>query len=138
MLTIKDIAWVAGLIEGEGYIGNHYDNEYPRIAIAMTDLDVLIRAAEILGATTVRTKKLCKGGVKPQFHVRIGGRLAIEWCMTIYPLMGERRQERIRELIDRWRNFRSTRKKRDQGFHVRGSSIVWQRLPKSLPLLMQG
>lgn len=58
-MTDTDIAWVAGLLEGEGYFGcriattkNRPGKAYlqVRICVNMTDEDVLRRAQSITGA----------------------------------------------------------------------------------------
>jgi hypothetical protein len=102
MTNLKDIAWVAGIIEGEGYFDLASKTSYPRITVAMCDLDVVIRFAEITGARTVRTKKN-SAGVKQQYHARVQGAQAIGWLMTIYALMGERRKAQIRHLLETWK-----------------------------------
>jgi hypothetical protein len=70
MRSIKDIAWLAGIVEGEGcviassYLGMRKENAaraYPvrcfRLAIEMCDLDVLQKVQRILGpCATVRER----------------------------------------------------------------------------------
>ena len=38
------------------------------------------------------------------YRVQINGTAAIGWMFTIYPLMSKRRQEKIREIISKWKN----------------------------------
>lgn len=133
MITIKEIAWLAGILEGEGHFETlNRGSSYPRINLAMTDLDVVIRVAEITGADTVRLKPNA-AGVKLQYQTRIYGAKAIQWCMTLYPLMSERRKQRIREILAAWRAATSGR--RSYKRHIlngpHDARIIWQRIGSS-------
>jgi hypothetical protein len=127
MILMKDIFWLAGLLEGEASFEVHYS--YPRINLQMTDLDVCVRAAKILGVESVRARKTPPGR-KQLYVVRLNGRRAIEWIMTLYTLMGERRQAKFRELISRWKSLDIARNCVPRP-HVssRGSTVVWQKPP---------
>ena len=118
VITTNQIAWAAGLIEGEGTIIasiTKREGGYPirqfRLAVEMTDLDVLKRLAGILGPrVTLRERK--PPSLNPKHRQRYilcltGSELA-GWLMTIYPLMGERRRTRIRESLLVWRSLRTT------------------------------
>ena len=104
---IKEIAWVAGLIEGEGSFG--INNNSPKLAIAMTDLDVLEKARDILDKTkkisTHEEPSISKDGCvrKTRYTLTLTGGIAIQWMMTIYPMMGLRRKTRIHEMIHHWK-----------------------------------
>lgn len=128
-----DIYWIAGLIEGEGCFTRRKGSSprsSPIIQIIMTDKDVVIRAAQILGAAKViksreGPKRDNRPSTKDIYRVVLYGRRAVSWCMTLYPIMGERRQARIRELLDEWKKSpRATylRKRCVQ----RCAEIVWQ------------
>lgn len=111
MIDIKDIFWVAGLLEGEGCfyarrrktaVGNECLS--PSIQLMMTDLDIVIRVAKILGAYRVAYRQNGKFAdnkphYKQQYRMHLGGAQALGWMMTLLPLMGSRRQEKIIELI---------------------------------------
>ena len=49
MITTIEIAWVAGILEGEGTFC--MNNNSPRLAIAMTDLDVVEKFCKIVDKT---------------------------------------------------------------------------------------
>lgn len=86
------IVWLAGLLEGEGSFDLHR-GRYPRIRLAMTDRDIVDRAAAIMG-TTVRLS-LHAGRNLPTWHTEIQGPRAAEIMSAILPYMGSRRSERI-------------------------------------------
>jgi hypothetical protein len=102
----NDLNWLAGLLEGEGnfcWAGGTKRSKFPAIDLKMTDRDVVNRAATLLG-------RACMGpygpygtlGAKPVFQCRIAGQPAIEVMCVLKPLMGERRQARIQEIVDTW------------------------------------
>lgn len=97
----RDFWWVAGLLEGEGCFllvttkckGHVY--YHPRIDLAMTDEDVVARAAKILGGTYRRRKYKPKGKRLPVFKCSIYSKNALQWMHRLLPLMGKRRQEKL-------------------------------------------
>jgi hypothetical protein len=103
MKNILDIAWLAGLLEGEGSFVFKGSRATPCISLQTTDRDVLLRAAGIM---EVKEQNFWRPGgkasYKPVYTCRAHGTRAISWMMTIYSLMGERRQEKIREIIVQW------------------------------------
>jgi hypothetical protein len=101
MPTDAEVAWLAGLLEGEGYFGvirSHVGGKvyvYPRIGVTMTDRDVVQRAVTIMGAGKVHPVKPYGASRKPQYRLHISGRRAAEWMGCLRPWMGERRREQI-------------------------------------------
>jgi hypothetical protein len=109
MIDTKDIHWLAGLLEGEGcFQYRRYKSKiskqlwYPQIKVEMTDLDPIAKAAKLLGNKVNRGKLLPSG--KRCYLAQVMGRRAIEWMMTLYSLMGERRRAKIKEIITAWKN----------------------------------
>ena len=73
----------------------------------MTDKDIIERAATLLDVVNVHeempsSKSL---GKKVSYRFTLGGRRAAAWMMTLYGLLGERRQEAIRHALLVWRNL---------------------------------
>lgn len=107
MTKIKEIAWLSGLLEGEGSFIQS-PNGYPKITIAMTDRDVIERAAKLFGtrcrgpyeARTPRGER-----AKPTYRCESAGNRAMSWMMTLWPLLGERRREKIIEISREWRKL---------------------------------
>lgn len=96
-----DIAWVAGILEGEGCFV--IVDATPRILVEMTDEDIIVRLRNIIspkskiGVLPPRRRKN-----KPSFILRIHGNLAIQWMLTVYTLMGARRKAKINEILLQW------------------------------------
>lgn len=109
MPTTKEIAWLAGLLEGEGCFVKHPCGNSIRIHLGMTDRDVVERAAKIWGKSVRGPYQpngpLSKQGrlYKPMYTTAAGGWVAAAWMMMLYGFMGERRKARIREMLTVWR-----------------------------------
>ena len=96
MIGEVDLAYIAGLIDGEGSIQykqymrkrKHNPKAYPtwsiRIEIAMTDRSVLVWLNEILGVGTVNPRKV-KPGKKKQWRWRCSHRQAYFVARLIWP-----------------------------------------------------
>lgn len=93
------IAWAAGIIEGEGCFTEH--SGLPYILVDMTDKDVILRLHEVFPSGNVRgpyTHKT-KPHNKPRWRFDVFGSKAIPVMKTLLPYMGERRTEKISQLL---------------------------------------
>lgn len=102
-MKLVDIYWVAGILEGEGAFCAHGFGG--RIMLSMTDRDVVERVAAITGTPSAVKPVQPRGSPSylPQFRISIGGRRAIEWMMTLYPILSQRKQTKVREILARWK-----------------------------------
>jgi hypothetical protein len=100
MRDMKDIAWLAGLLEGEGCFRTH--KNCPGLTVNMTDEDVIARAAKVLGYPKPTVPYIQRPGRKPIWCLSLHGKHAIAWMMTLYTFMGTRRRAKIREIIVAW------------------------------------
>lgn len=103
MIKTLDIAWLAGLLEGEGSFG--ITNGSPWIQFQSTDKDVVQRAALILSFEFRDNQYKPRGPAyyKPVWGLSLHGIRAIAWMMTLFVLLGERRQSKVREVIEAWK-----------------------------------
>lgn len=105
MPTLTEIAWVAGLMEGEGsFIATKYGS--PFMTIQMNDKDVLEKLLTILGTAKLYGPYRHRRGENydtPHYRVTAYSTAAIEWMMTIWPLMGTRRRAKIKGIIGAWK-----------------------------------
>jgi hypothetical protein len=123
MRTAAEIAWAAGIIEGEGclisgeYLGKravYKGKQYPirnfRLAVEMTDLDVLQRLKHILGGHCTlrkRTPPSLNPKHRDTYILVLNGNELAGWLMTIYAYMGVRRRAKIREALGMWKRMRT-------------------------------
>lgn len=106
-LKMNDLHWLAGLLEGEGsFYDNHrnYSRSVPTISLAMTDEDVVKRAGKILDRKPMGPYKYTDNQ-KEFWRLTCTGRKAAAWMMTLYPTMSQRRQEKIKEILEHWRKI---------------------------------
>jgi hypothetical protein len=113
-----DIAWLGGLIEGEGSFNDSKGS--PNIELQMTDRDTLRKAAGLFGVDEQAPWRHVKNGkahYKTVYVCRLYGTRAVSWMMTLYPFLGERRQGRVAGILQRWRaSDRAPRAPRGQRF----------------------
>lgn len=91
-----DLLWLAGLLEGEGTFDAHR-GRYPRIRVAMTDRDVVGRAASLMD-TGLRLA-LHPAPAKPTWHSEVSGPRAAAIMREVLPHMGARRSAKIAEVL---------------------------------------
>ena len=103
-LSVKDIAWLAGLVEGEGcFTVDAKRPAYPRFRLGMTDFDV-VRSAAFLLKSSIQNEPPSGLGSKRIYILRLCGKRAAGLMMTLYPLLGARRKKRIRGILRDWKN----------------------------------
>lgn len=106
----RSLAWVAGLLEGEGTFTDA--GGYPAISATMCDRDVLERAAAILGITKVSPKDVernARNGWSPAFEIGITGARAAELMRQLRPYMGTRRSSEIASALAAYHPIRLTK-----------------------------
>ncbi len=135
MRSVHDIHWLAGILEGEGSFCSTRTSE--RISLSMTDADVVIKAATIMGSDRVISfQETAHTPRKLKYILYVYNKRAIAWCFTLYPLMGERRQAQIRTLIENWKT--ADRQQTEKPRISWSKHIVWMGIPAPLPLFQQG
>jgi hypothetical protein len=97
-MTPTQIAWAAGLFEGEGSF--FMDGKQPVMEIGMTDLDVIQRFADLTDAGWIRTKER-PGHWKTIFIHRVKGRHKVTKLIeTFLPYLGNRRAHKALDILD--------------------------------------
>lgn len=117
-ISQTDLAWLAGLLEGEGYFGidNRSANRYetsttpakPFIKLAMTDQDIVEKVSTMIGKRYFIAGRPTAAG-KTVYILHIGARETVKPILLgILPYMGQRRSERINQclkLIEQWEDW---------------------------------
>lgn len=115
-----DLAWFAGLFEGEGSILFRGDNA-SRISISMTDLDILDRVQKIFGGTVVAaTRSNMPSHWKNAWIWTLSSEKSYDLLTSIRPLLGERRGEKA----DQYLKSIDDRRLRAENYKVREQTIV--------------
>lgn len=104
----EELAWLAGLLEGDGFFGiikcrkGGKEYRYPRAGVSMCDRDVVERVAAMWGVGVYALKPQGTGAVLPVFRTLVTGRRAVHWMRLLRPFMGVRRQGQIDLCLVEW------------------------------------
>lgn len=116
-----EIAWLAGLLEGEGSFGmitSHVAGKayrYPKIVVNMTDRDVIARVAANFGNSVyVMPRPKNRPTHKQQWRAQVSGSAAAEWMRRLYPWLGSRRRARIDEVLTEYAQLVPTAVRRSE------------------------
>lgn len=100
-MTPAEAAWIAGIIEGEGYIGWKVRGPYGmgRIAVSMTDHDVIDRLHAWTGMGAVHTPKKDQPHHKQQWRWEVSAQSEfLALAELIEPWLLSRRAAKLREV----------------------------------------
>lgn len=103
-MDVKDIFWLAGLLEGEGHFMSDPKGSLARIKLEMTDKDVIEHAAELMGIRNVGAARKSNPKHNTTYYFYVCGAKAAGWMMTIFSLMGKRRRRTIKNVLCHWQN----------------------------------
>ena len=97
----SNYAWAAGLIEGEGCFTYHSDGKRPYFLMDMTDKDVLQKFQVVFPETNLRGPYLHKNKPlhKERWRIDAYGDKCVHIMKAVYPWMGQRRKNKIDELL---------------------------------------
>lgn len=118
-MELTDLYWLAGLVEGEGC----YRAQGGALAlqIAMTDRDVIERAAKMLSTRVYVQEKAVPR--QRMYATVVSGPRAAGWMMTLYSLMGERRRSKIADCLGQWRAATRKRTHCRKGHALEGRNL---------------
>lgn len=130
-------AWLVGILEGEGSFSQSergVSEVAARVCVGMTDEDVILKVAEIAGCGrvygpyTVGESNVGAGPFKDRYQWVVQGAAAVDFMRECLPHMGERRSERIREILkvqDQIRESRTLEAKVRNRIKVDGDCWIW-------------
>ena len=104
-MTSNELHWLAGLLEGEGCFTT---SKHPKrgtsarattVAVCSTDADVVERAAALMGTKTMQRLENGPRATRALYRASVYGHAAAKLMLRVLPLMGARRQQRIKELL---------------------------------------
>lgn len=102
-ILLLDIAWLAGILEGEGCFKIQSSGGYKgsiAIALQMTDKDIVDRVANLLNSPVWGPHGPYGKSKLQTYQTIIFGKKAASWMMTLFPFLGNRRQNKIIELLE--------------------------------------
>jgi hypothetical protein len=105
-LSELELGWVVGLLEGEGCFTikkGKRKNGFsctPAVRVVSTDGDVIDRLHELVPAGSVcKPTRKTKGGKQIYSWSLQNTEAVLDLLVVVFPMMGERRQNRIREVL---------------------------------------
>jgi hypothetical protein len=107
-MTPEEIAWLAGIVEGEGSIFAHRQTKnghvyvYPVLVVGMTDLDIIERLYSITGVGRIMGPygPYDKPIHKPKWQWKVNRTMETRQLLElIRPYMGERRGAKIAAVL---------------------------------------
>ena len=108
--SAERIAWLAGLLEGEGTFGVTRSSRlpYPAIKVEMCDEEIVGRAGQILGAGRMYARDPKHEAWSVSYIAKIDGHRAAEWMRRLRPYMGLRRSAAIDKALAAYQPIRLT------------------------------
>lgn len=112
--TRENLAWMAGLFEGEGYVqgrprsytrkdGREFTTVGFRLAISMVDEDIIKRFHDLAGVGTCNGPRMSPSMKnQPLWDYRAHGADAYALAIAILPWLGSRRREQLQKAINAW------------------------------------
>lgn len=95
VLFLDNLAWAAGLYEGEGSALRHAVSDKPVIRLATVDRDVADRFAAVFGLKMYGPYGPYSGNRQPYYQVDGYGDKARRALLFLYPALGVRRQRQV-------------------------------------------
>lgn len=101
MWSRSDLAWMAGLYEGEGT--TYYNSKQLKLKFTMTDEDVLQTFRRVAGVGFCTGPYKATGlGKKPRYLFQCSGPMAYILLVAMWPWLHERRKAQARTAILGW------------------------------------
>ena len=96
-MKFRDLAWLVGLLEGEGSFGLNptKGKHYARISLGMVDRDVVARAAHLMEVRLLGPYGPYSANRQAFYEAHVDGLAAKKMMRTLLPFMGKRRKAQI-------------------------------------------
>lgn len=96
---IIDLAWAAGLLEGEGSF-TKFEGKWNRVTCASVDKDIIHRLKSIFNCGGISSNRTTVTGKTVYTYYVTKKEDADNIMLLVLPFMGKRRSEKIRELLN--------------------------------------
>jgi hypothetical protein len=95
--TRENLAWAAGIIEGEGCWKSVKVNS-GTLAVVMTDEDTILKLKDVIGGGSIKTRIL-PSGKTAWVYTLCTGRAVYAIAVAVWPWMSKRRRQQIRTML---------------------------------------
>lgn len=127
-ITDTELAWLAGILEGEGSfmmsrnVVNGKVYFYPRIVVGMTDKDIIDRVSKLFGTSTYKIPVV--NGRKQAWRAQVSGAKSVQIMESLLIYMGDRRSNKINEILDLYRQTATSSNRRSKHNHS-SAKVRW-------------
>lgn len=130
-MTNLEAAWLAGLLEGEGYFQitkpRHHHPTQVVIRLSMTDGDVIEKASKLLNNVPINQKAKTTGR-KTIYSISLSKKDEVEKILfQILPFMGERRSQKINECLEVIKERRLVLSETRRNQQVKAANTRWSK-----------
>jgi hypothetical protein len=126
-LTLAERAWMAGLLEGEGYF--FFNSNHIGVRLSMTDRDVVQRFADFW-QVPIRALKPTAAHHKIAYLAHLPSKKAMQCMRLVKPFLGARRTVQVDDALTRFQKARAESRRnlrsRMQGFTNEDLITAWQ------------
>jgi len=129
VIAVRDLAWAAGFIEGEGCFSSI--NRNPCVSVVQVQREPLERLVAMFGGNLgVYRRNTGKHAGKEYNRWQVSGKKAAGIQMTLFCMMSPRRQEQIRSALDKWKspveNFNRSKNRCQRGHEfTEGNTYIY-------------
>lgn len=102
MISVKDIAWAAGFLEGEGSF-SAADAGGVSVTACQVQREPLERLVRLFGGNVSGPHTPSGIGKQPIHRWGVHGKRAAEIAMTLWTLLSPRRREQVEALLAKWK-----------------------------------
>lgn len=99
-LTVRNIEWLAGFLDGEGCF--RFNINRCVVQVVQKDPWPIMKIHQLVGGRLYRVKGSCESG-RFYYSLHLTGRYAVGLMLTLYPLLSPRRQQKIVECMGKWK-----------------------------------
>ena len=100
-----DLGWLAGIIEGEGWIGFNTTKSIhrcPCVEVGMVDKDVIARVAGLFGKKVLGPYGPYTTNRQAHYQAQVYGKDAVRVLKLILPHLGKRRTKAAKKMLKWW------------------------------------
>lgn len=102
VLEPTEIAWLAGIYEGEGSCGIS-NGRAINVTVVMTDEDVISRIQSLTGCGSVKMLPQRDENYKQAYRWSVGSVEAVAFLEAVLPWLGTRRAQRAKNAVTNWK-----------------------------------
>jgi len=102
MISVREVEWAAGFLEGEGCFSSYGKGRAIRVAAPQVQREPLEKLQRLFGGHLGRKARLEKSNQQSCFRWQVGGKRAAGIMMTLFSLLSSKRKWQIQKALCGW------------------------------------